>query len=123
MLIGAHVEVQSEHRKRAAVESGEPVELCSELVSAGHERRGRKRSARTPELAGSGDVTRPGRNQLFFSGELFVDDALERIERLSAFEGAAVHEESRSAGHADRVRRRDVRVDARFLLMVVDSTR
>src|SRR3954469_23135624 len=54
-------------------------------------------------------------------GELFVDDLLERGERLSPVQRPAVDEKRRGPGHASRLAVLNIAVDARFHAMPVEA--
>src|SRR3954466_1553630 len=56
-------------------------------------------------------------------GQLFVDDLLERGERLSSVERTAVDEKRRGPGHARRLAVLNVAVDPGFHAMPVEALR
>jgi len=46
VLVGLEIQVQADDRERARIPLGEPVELCGELIHAGHGATGRNADAR-----------------------------------------------------------------------------
>src|SRR5207245_6214135 len=90
-IVRLKVEKQADDGKRARVPLGQSVELFVQLIDGWH-----AASVRNADAIDQSSTTA----SMFFEAQFFIDDALERVERLRPGKLAAVDEECGRAGHA-----------------------